>query len=137
MFEYESIPSPNGHESMTRPTPLKYGLETESRVLQHCLPINHHRRESHDISTQTIFTLGSNSLSVHCNSQMVKEDSVTHRCIVFCFFFGADSILQDIWNLPSPKTQKVVALEFKAMFATIKYDWICGFNSLFGWQWVA
>jgi len=38
MFEYESIPSPNGHESMTRPRPLKYGLETESesRVLQHC-----------------------------------------------------------------------------------------------------
>jgi len=30
MFEYESIPSPNAHESMTRPRPLKYGLETES-----------------------------------------------------------------------------------------------------------
>jgi len=32
MFEYDSIPSPNGHESMTRPRPLKYGLETESEM---------------------------------------------------------------------------------------------------------
>ncbi len=35
MFKYESIPSQNAHKFMTRPRPLKYGLETESesRVL--------------------------------------------------------------------------------------------------------
>ena len=32
MFESESIPSQNAHESMTRPRPLKYGLETESKT---------------------------------------------------------------------------------------------------------
>ncbi len=45
MFEYESIPSQNAHKSMTRPRPLKYGLETEfkteseSQVLNTAFPI--------------------------------------------------------------------------------------------------